>query len=453
MDYNINTSDLDKLEIKKETPRIIKVVGVGGGGGNAVSHMFEQGIQDVSFVLCNTDNQALEKSNIPTKIQLGIEVTKGLGAGNKPQKAKEAAEESREEIKKEFNDGTQMIFITAGMGGGTGTGAAPIIAGIAKEMGILTVGIVTIPFLFEGEKKIIQALDGVEELSKNVDALLVINNERLREIYADLTIKNAFEKADDTLTIAAKSIAEIITLEGFINLDFADVQTILKDGGVAIMSTGTAKGDNRIDRAIKDALHSPLLNNNDVYKAKKIMLSFYCNHKAKIDEMDGIDRFMGQFTDRDIEVIWGIYYLDNLEEEVKVTILATGFGVDSIPGYTDSKSKQLTEEEEARIHKEEVERKRNEQRIFKVYGESAQRHQNARTYKKNNIFIFSDEALEDETVISKVEDSPTYDRTPSKLRSLQNITSGSYLNNSDDDSIETTPPPMENKSGKNIISF
>jgi len=214
------TDEIMPFEFPTDTPSIIKVIGVGGGGGNAVNHMYKEGIHDVTFVLCNTDNQALAESPVPVKLQLGRSITEGLGAGNKPERASAAAEESLEDIKTLLSDGTKMVFITAGMGGGTGTGAAPVIAKTAKEMDILTVGIVTIPFLFEGEKKIIQALDGVEQISKHVDALLVINNERLREIYSDLTFMNAFGKADDTLSIAAKSIAEIITNHGLINLDF-----------------------------------------------------------------------------------------------------------------------------------------------------------------------------------------------------------------------------------------
>jgi Cell division GTPase len=236
------TDDIMPFEFPTDTPSIIKVIGVGGGGGNAVNHMYKEGIHDVTFVLCNTDNQALAESPVPVKLQLGRSITEGLGAGNKPERASAAAEESIEDIKTLLSDGTKMVFITAGMGGGTGTGAAPVIAKTAKEMDILTVGIVTIPFLFEGEKKIIQALDGVEQISRHVDALLVINNERLREIYSDLTFMNAFGKADDTLSIAAKSIAEIITMRGKVNLDFADVNTILKNGGVAIMSTGLGEG-------------------------------------------------------------------------------------------------------------------------------------------------------------------------------------------------------------------
>ena len=239
--------EIVQFDFPTDSPKIIKVIGVGGGGGNAVNHMYREGIHDVTFVLCNTDNQALAESPVPVKLQLGRSITQGLGAGNRPERARDAAEESIDDIKEQLNDGTKMVFITAGMGGGTGTGAAPVIARIAKEMDILTVGIVTIPFIFEGEKKIIQALDGVERIAQHVDALLVINNERLREIYADLTFMNAFGKADDTLSIAAKSIAEIITMRGTVNLDFADVKTILKDGGVAIMSTGFGEGENPVE--------------------------------------------------------------------------------------------------------------------------------------------------------------------------------------------------------------
>ena len=251
-----------QFNLPANKPTIIKVVGVGGGGGNAVNHMYKEGIHDVSFVVCNTDSQALNNSPIPTRLQLG---TEGLGAGNRPQRAREAAMKSIDDIKNMLNDGTKMVFITAGMGGGTGTGAAPVIAQCAKDMGILTVGIVTIPFRFEGLRKIDQALDGVEEIAKHVDALLVINNERLREIYPELTVLNAFSKADDTLCIAAKSIAEIITVYGLINLDFEDVKTVMKNGGVAIMSMGYGEGEGRVKQAIDSALHSPLLNNKDIF--------------------------------------------------------------------------------------------------------------------------------------------------------------------------------------------
>ena len=287
--------DIVQFDFPTDSPKIIKVIGVGGGGGNAVNHMYREGIHDVTFVLCNTDNQALKDSPVPVKLQLGKE---GLGAGNRPARARKAAEESIEDIKNMLNDGTKMVFITAGMGGGTGTGAAPIIAQTAKEMDILTIGIVTIPFRWEGDKKIDQALDGVEEISKHVDALLVINNEKLSEIYSELSVDDAFDKADDTLSVAAKSIAEIITLHGKVNLDFNDVKTVLKDGGVAIMSTGYGEGDNRVSEAIKNAQHSPLLNNNDIFNSKKVLLniSYSAQYKLMMSEMDEVKEFMNRFS-------------------------------------------------------------------------------------------------------------------------------------------------------------
>lgn len=296
--------DIVQFDFPTDSPKIIKVIGVGGGGGNAVNHMYREGIHDVTFVLCNTDNQALKDSPVPVKLQLGKE---GLGAGNRPARARKAAEESIEDIKNMLNDGTKMVFITAGMGGGTGTGAAPIIAQTAKEMDILTIGIVTIPFRWEGDKKIDQALDGVEEISKHVDALLVINNEKLSEIYSELSVDDAFDKADDTLSVAAKSIAEIITLHGKVNLDFNDVKTVLKDGGVAIMSTGYGEGDNRVSEAIKNAQHSPLLNNNDIFNSKKVLLniSYSAQYKLMMSEMDEVKEFMNRFS-RDFETKFGM---------------------------------------------------------------------------------------------------------------------------------------------------
>jgi len=271
VDFN-KTNDILDFGVPEEKHSIIKVIGVGGGGGNAVNHMYKEGIHDVTFVVCNTDNQALNDSPVPVKLQIGAE---GLGAGNKPEVARAAAEESLEDIRNMLNDGTRMAFITAGMGGGTGTGAAPVIARESKNMDILTVGIVTIPFRFEGNKKIDQALDGVEEMSKHVDALLVINNERLRAIYPDLSFLDAFGKADDTLSVAAKSIAEIITLHGIINLDFKDVKTVLQDGGVAIMSTGYGEGEDRVKKAIDDALNSPLLYDNDILTPRSFCSIFH----------------------------------------------------------------------------------------------------------------------------------------------------------------------------------
>ncbi len=318
-------------------PSIIKVIGVGGGGGNAVSHMYKQGIRDVTFVVCNTDNQALQTSPVPVKIQLGL----GLGAGGKPEVARDAAEESIENIKKVLKENTKMVFITAGMGGGTGTGASPVVARAAHELGILTVGIVTIPFAFEGGKKIRQALEGVASLSEHVDALLVINNQKLTEIYGDMELSKAFAKADDVLTNAAKGIAEIITVPGYINTDFADVYTILSKGNVAIMNTGYARGERRITNAIQDALNSPLLNTNDVSGASKVLLNLYCStqHQIRMDEVKEINDFMATIGE-DIQVIWGATFDDSLGEDVKITLIATGYDVSDIPGMPAANAKK-----------------------------------------------------------------------------------------------------------------
>ena len=401
------------------TTPIIKVIGVGGGGGNAVEYMYRQGICDVDFVLCNTDSQILEHSPIPTIIQLGKTLTEGRGAGNRPEIGEAAANESIDDIKALLSTNTKMVFITAAMGGGTGTGAAPVIARIAKEMDILTVGIVTIPFIFEGEKKIIQALDGVERIAQHVDALLVINNERLREIYADLTFMNAFGKADDTLSIAAKSIAEIITMRGTVNLDFADVKTILKDGGVAIMSTGFGEGENRVTKAIDDALHSPLLNNNDIFNAKKVMLnvSFCPSSELMMEEMNEIHEFMSKFREG-VEVIWGVAIDNSLETRVKITVLATGFGVEDVPGMDSLHAARSQEEEERQLQLEE-EKEKNKERIRKAYGESASNIGSKSLRKRRHIYLFNTEDLDNDDIIAMVEDSPTYMRDKTTLTKIR----------------------------------
>ena len=410
--------EIVQFDFPTDSPKIIKVIGVGGGGGNAVNHMYREGIHDVTFVLCNTDNQALAESPVPVKLQLGRSITQGLGAGNRPERARDAAEERIEDIKAQLNDGTKMVFITAGMGGGTGTGAAPVIARIAKEMDILTVGIVTIPFIFEGEKKIIQALDGVERIAQHVDALLVINNERLREIYADLTFMNAFGKADDTLSIAAKSIAEIITMRGTVNLDFADVKTILKDGGVAIMSTGFGEGENRVTKAIDDALHSPLLNNNDIFNAKKVMLnvSFCPTSELMMEEMNEIHEFMSKFREG-VEVIWGVAVDNSLDTKVKITVLATGFGVEDVPGMDTLHEARSQEEEERQLQLEE-EKEKNKERIRKAYGESAGIGKKS-LRSRRHIYIFNTEDLDNDDIIAMIEESPTYTRDKTKLLKIK----------------------------------
>lgn len=397
---------------------IIKVIGVGGGGGNAVNHMYREGIHDVSFVLCNTDMQALNDSPVPMKLQLGKE---GLGAGNKPEKARQAAEESINDIKSMLSDGTKMTFITAGMGGGTGTGAAPVIARVSKELDILTVGIVTIPFRFEGKKKINQALDGVDEMAKHVDALLVINNERLRKIYPELTVLDAFGKADDTLSVAAKSIAEIITNHGLINLDFNDVKTVLKDGGVAIMSTGYGEGDGRVKLAIQDALNSPLLNDNDIFNSKKILLSINFSKGSDkenqttgglmMEEMNEVNDFMEQFGS-DFEIKWGIGLDPDLGNKVKVTILATGFGIRDVDGM-DSHIKKVVQEKTAAATEEDI---KKGIRIVKYYPDG----NGGTVYKRRpQIFRFQPEDLDNEEVILAVENTPTYKRTSQQVKELQ----------------------------------
>ena len=396
---------------------IIKVIGVGGGGGNAVNHMYREGIHDVSFVLCNTDNQALNDSPVPVHLQLGSE---GLGAGNRPERARQAAEESIDDIRNMLNDGTRMAFITAGMGGGTGTGAAPVIARVSKEMGILTVGIVTIPFRFEGPRKIDQALDGVEEMAKHVDALLVINNERLREIYPELSILDAFGKADDTLSVAAKSIAEIITVHGLINLDFNDVRTVLKDGGVAIMSTGFGEGEGRVKKAIDDALNSPLLNDNDVFHSKKILLSIsFCGDKdgkdsLMMEEMNDVNDFMARFGD--FEIKWGLATDPELGKKVKVTILATGFGVENVDGMNNH-IKRHTQEEINNLAEQQQKDADLQQRREHYYGTDGN---TARYKRRPNIYLFRQEDLDNDDIISAVESTPTYKRTKEMYNSIRN---------------------------------
>ena len=308
-----------------KSQNIIKVIGVGGGGSNAVQNMYKQGVHNVRFAICNTDSQALAQADVPVKIQLG---SAGLGVGGKPEKGKEAAEASLDVINSLFEDDTEMVFITCGMGGGTGTGAAPVIAGLAKEKGILTVGVVTIPFGFEGKVKIRKALQGVEEMRKNVDSLLVINNERLCEFYSNeiMRLEDGLAKADEVVTTAAKSISEIITMRGIINRDFCDVQTVMKDGGDAIMSVGFASGENRIGKAFVEALKSPLLNNVEIEKARRMLYIIYSSdeHQVGISELNEIRFFMNDLAE-DIEVLWGVYRDNTLGEQVKVALIATDF--------------------------------------------------------------------------------------------------------------------------------
>ena len=413
--------------IPTDAPRIIKVIGVGGGGSNAVHNMYRKGIHNVSFAVCNTDLQAMQNSPIPKKVQLGVEITEGLGAGNDPAVARKAAEESREEIEKLFDDGTKMAFITAGMGGGTGTGAAPVVAEIARSKGILTVGIVTIPFKFEMIGKIKQALRGVIEISKHVDALLVINNQRLIDIYPKMEVSEGFKIVDDVLTTATKSIAEIITARGVINLDFRDVKKILKNGGVAIMSYGVEKGEMRVSRAFHKALHSPLLNDNDIYKSKKILFNIYENPNTpiRVEEMAEVEDFMSKFTDENIELIWGYSKDQSLEDgQVKVTVLATGFGMKNIPGIepivNDMKQEAQALTAQERIRKDEEERHLDNM-VNALYKPD---------YK---MYIFKGDEMYNEELLAALDNSPTYRRTAQELEKMLELFGGGaeYVNEED----------------------
>ena len=407
--------------IPTDAPRIIKVIGVGGGGSNAVHNMYRKGIHNVSFAVCNTDLQAMQNSPIPKKVQLGLEITEGLGAGNDPVVARKAAEESREEIERLFDDGTKMAFITAGMGGGTGTGAAPVVAEIARSKGILTVGIVTIPFKFEMAGKIKQALRGVIEISKHVDALLVINNQRLIDMFPKISVSEGFKKVDEVLTTATKSIAEIITARGDINLDFRDVKKILKNGGVAIMSYGIESGEKRVERAFYKALHSPLLNNNDIHKAKKILFNIYENPNTPIlvEEMGEVNTFMSQFTNENIEVIWGYSKDNSLEDgEVKVTVLASGFGMKNIPDMEpevkaiEREEEILTQQEQEKIDKE---NEKLNQMVSVLYKPD---------YK---MYIFKGDEMYNEEFLAALDNSPTYSRTAQDLEKMVSIFSNENI--------------------------
>lgn len=428
-----------------DTPKIIKVIGVGGGGSNAVNHMFQEGIHDVTFALCNTDLQALQQSDIPKKIQLGKE---GLGAGNKPERARMAAEESIEDIKALLDDGsTKMVFITAGMGGGTGTGAAPVVAKVAKEKDILTIGIVTIPFRWEGNKKIDQALDGVEEMKKHVDALLVINNERLLEVYNNLSLDDAYAKADSTLSIAAKSIAEIITKHGKQNLDFNDVKTVLKDGGVAIMSTGYGEGDNRVSKAIKDAQYSPLLNSNDILNSQKILfnISYSNDHQLMVNEMEEVREFLSRFNSN-YELKWGIAKDDSLGEKVKITLLATGFDIQDIhvKEMDERINLRSAEEKKRKKQEEEAEEQKNKRREQYYTGGTTTSSQRSR---RRNIYTFTLEDLDNEAIIAMIENSATYNRGKSTLNEIE-AASQSALQ-----PIEEEVTPANNNEEAGVISF
>jgi cell division protein FtsZ len=340
-----------RFEFEENNNSIIKVIGVGGGGSNAVNQMFLEGIRDVDFVVCNTDLQALKDSPIPRKVQLGKTLTEGLGAGNKPEQGREAAIESLKDIEELLDKQTKMVFITAGMGGGTGTGAAPVIAEAARKRGILTVGIVTIPFKFEGKNRLKSAVEGIEAMRPLVDSLLIINNERLQKIYGKEDFSVAFKRADNVLLTAAKGIAEVITVHGYINVDFEDVKTVMKDSGVALMGSSRASGEDRAMKAIKDALTSPLLNDNDIIGAKDILLNLtYGKDEIKMDEITEITNYIEDAVGDSSNIIWGTGKDDSLEDDINVTIIATGF--ETASGlYEQTKTKRTHVEKEEDVPK------------------------------------------------------------------------------------------------------
>lgn len=387
----------------KTPAQSIKVIGVGGGGNNAVENMYRHGIKDVSFILINTDRQVLDESPVPNKLVIGP----GRGAGGRPEKAAKFAEENAEAIADLFDEATDMVFVTAGMGGGTGTGAGPVVARMAKERGILTVGIVTIPFLFEGRKKVLKALDGAAKMAESVDALLVINNERLSEIYPDYDILNAFAKADDTLLTAAQSITEIITVRGIINRDFNDVDTTLREGGTAIISSGYGEGEHRVTRAIDDALHSPLLKNTDILGSKKLLMILWIPDDPKypfnMSEADELTDFVSSI-DSDVDVMWGLYKSPDLENKVKITILASGFDV-SVDIDHNGVKKDITEPKTVTRYKEDnapvAKTPDVDNVIDDVYGPD--RHAG---FKRAGINIISPDHLDDDETLNSLNSAP-----------------------------------------------
>lgn len=331
-----------KFDLPQDSQSIIKVIGVGGGGSNAVNHMFRQGIKGVDFVVCNSDQQALDNSPVPAKIQLGLALTQGLGAGSLPEVGKNAAMEALDNVKEALAD-TKMVFITAGMGGGTGTGAAPVIAAAAKELGILTVGIVTIPFAFEGRKRKNQAQEGLEELRKSVDTLLVINNDKLREMYGNLSLANAFAEADNVLTTAAKGISEVITVSGLINVDFNDVSTVMSNGGTAIMGYAEAEGEDRAIKVVEEALACPLLNENDIHGASQVLLYITSGSKeVTMDEVGEISDYIQEEAGSTANIIFGVGFDEELGEKIRAIVIATGFeGTNTIPGVRQQREKKI----------------------------------------------------------------------------------------------------------------
>lgn len=439
-------ADADNFVVSNPERTIIKVIGVGGGGNNAINHMYNQGIKNVSFVICNTDLQALNHSPVPTRLLIGPNTTHGLGAGNDPAKARDAAEESVDDINSLFDDDTKMVFITAGMGGGTGTGAAPVVARVAKERGLLTIGIVTIPFLFERERKILKALDGADEMSKYVDALLVINNERLTEIYKDLDFLNAFHKADETLTTAARSISELITCKGHINLDFNDVDATLRNGGAAIISTGYGEGEHRVTMAIEDALNSPLLKDRDIFSSKRFLFNIYYDPNAekpfKMAEADELTSFMSNL-DPGVDAIWGVAFDETLGNKVKISILAAGFDVtihDNEKGrrtYTPGKHTETPQQTYTNPGS----------RLASEYG-AEKIGEMQRNNDRQRYIVLTPEQMDDDSILERIESTPVYKRDKKTTEEIR-----ASLSRPAAQPATTPSNPPSNPLAGNVISF
>ena len=429
-----NLENMHPLEeakfVGENNTSLIKVIGVGGGGSNAVNYMYNQKIQKVKFVVCNTDKQHLDDSPVSQKVLLGENITHGRGAGNKPEIGKKCAEASTEAIKELFTDGTEMVFITAGMGGGTGTGAAPVVAKLAKEANMLTIGIVTVPFMFEGKQKILKAIDGANAMREHVDALLLINNESLIELYPDLNFFNAFEKADDTLANAARSVSDIISERCYINVDFEDVRTTLKDSGTAIISTAYGEGEHRISDAIHNALHSPLLKSHDIFTSKRLLFKFACSKQSpnapKAQEFGELNQFTSKLPES-IDVKWGVADDPSLGDKVRVTVLASGFDVTLREDKNEEKvitfEGKKSEKEEREIKKETA----DSGKIAEIYGTEKVMKQK-REMAKMRYAVLTPDQFDDHNVIAMIEKAPTFTRAPRFNEELKKVSSGGNPN-------------------------
>lgn len=464
MEDYLNSISNESEFIDDATSAIIKVIGVGGGGDNAVNYMYRQNIPNVNFVVCNTDEQALRMSPVPNQLILGWDVTRGRGAGNDPSTGRMCAESSTEDIRSLFDKNTEMVFITAGMGGGTGTGAAPVVAKIAKEENKLTIGIVTIPFMFEGKKKILKAIEGAREMQKHVDALLVINNENLIEIYPDLNFFNAFEKADDTLANAARSISEIISEECYINVDFEDVKATLRNSRTAIIATAYGDGEHRITSAIRNALHSPLMKKHDVNTSQRLLLKFSCNRNSDnpitAQEMTEIYAFTSQLPDT-IDVKWGIADNPELGDKLKVTILASGFDITLIEGQKNNGNEEKKVPESVVIFGEghetiaaKAEREKEmDRRIAEIYGMEKLNKQ-LRDANRAKYAVLHPSQYDNHEVVALLERIPTFTRDPQYLDEIRRISS-SKDSRCGQQGASTSKSASNDKdnSNNNIISF